>query len=74
MKKYRFDYIRESVEECAANTPKTLEFIEGLPFGILLYPQLNDPYGETIENFEDWYKQRHEYCEKLANEYKNNSQ
>lgn len=69
MKQYRFDYIKESVEEWGPNIPRTLEFIEGLPFGLLQYQQMTDPYGDIVENFEDWYRQRHEYCVKLAEEY-----
>lgn len=65
MKQYRFDYIRESVEEWGGNVPKTVEFIEMLPLGLL-----TDPYGEVVDNFDEWYRQRHEYCVKLAEEYK----
>lgn len=70
MKKYKFDYIKESVEKWAPDVPRTLETIEFLPFGILLFPPYMDPYGEIIEDLNDWYKQRHEYCVKLADEYK----
>lgn len=71
MKQYRFDYIRESVEEWGDNVPKTVEFIEMLPLGLLVfYPRLTDPYGEVVDNFDEWYRQRHEYCVKLAEEYK----
>lgn len=69
MKQYRFDYIKESVEKWTPNIPRTLEFIERLPFGLLQYQQMIDPYGDIVENFEDWHRQRHEYCVKLAEEY-----
>ena len=28
-----------------------------------------DYYGEIVDNFEEWYKQRHDFCVKLAKEY-----
>ena len=72
MKQYRFDYIKDSVDKLEPNIPRTLELIEGLiPFGLLQYQRMTDPYGDIVENFEDWYKQRHEYCIKLVEEYKN---
>lgn len=70
MKRYRFDYIRESVEKWTDNIPKTLEFIEGVPFGLLQYQPMTDTYGEVVDDFKEWYRQRHEYCVKLADEYK----
>ena len=68
MKQYRFDYLRDFVKEWNPDVPRTLEFIEGLPLGVIWYT-FTDPYGEKIEDIEDWRKQRHEYCVKLAEEY-----
>jgi hypothetical protein len=76
MKEYRFDYMREWVEPWHPSVPRTLEQIRGLPFDILLpwitpdeYRPAKDHYGEDIDNFEEWYRQREEYCLKLAKEY-----
>ena len=77
MKEYRFDYMRECVEEWHPSIPRTLEQIKGLPFDILL-PWImfgeedrpaRDHYGEVIEDFAEWCSQREEYCKKLAKEY-----
>ncbi len=76
MKEYRFDYMREWVEQWHPSVPRTLEGIRELPFDILLpwimpdeYRPAKDHYGEEIEDFEEWYRQREEYCKKLAKEY-----
>ena len=76
MKEYRFDYMREQVEKWNPGVPITLERIEFLPFFITLpwitldeYIPPKDYYGEVVEDFHEWYKQRHEYCLKLAKEY-----
>ena len=72
MKRYRFDYIREMVEKWNPDIPRTVERIEMTPWGIFIwsFPQ-TDHYGENIDNFEEWYKQRHDFCVKLAKEYEN---
>ena len=72
MKQYCFDYIKESVDEWINTIPKTVENIEALlPFGLFIYSNpMKDPYGEDIEDFAEWYRQRHEYCTKLVEEYK----
>ena len=76
MKEYRFDYIREQVDNWNPDVPRTLEQIEFLPFYIKLpwimpdeYRPATDYYGDVVEDFDEWYKQRHEYCLKLAKEY-----
>lgn len=76
MKQYRFDYIKEQVEKWNPNIPKTIEQIEFLPFYLTLawimpdeYRPTTDYYGEVVGDFDDWYKQRHDYCLKLAKEY-----
>ena len=82
MKEYRFDYLKEWVEQWQEGWPKTLEAIEGLPFGLLLFPIMDldenggfryiparDHYWESIFDIDEWLRQRHEYCKKLAKEY-----
>lgn len=75
-KKYKFDYIREWVEKWNPDVPRTVERIEMTPWDILFpwfmpgeYLPTKDHYGEIIEDFEEWYKQRHDFCIKLAEEY-----
>jgi len=69
-KTYRFDYIRKWVEKWNPDIPRTVERIEMTPWDIFIWswPQI-DHYGEIIEDFEEWYKQRHDFCIKLAEEY-----
>ena len=79
MKQYKFDYIREWVEKWHPSVPRTLAQIRALPFYYLLpwiipgeeYSPAKDHYGEVIEDFEEWFSQREEYCKKLAKEYEN---
>lgn len=83
MKKYRFDYIKEMVEEWDKRIPKDANTIKTTPFLIVppfigldedgkmsVRPAI-DHYGEYIENLGDWFEQRNKYCEKLAKEYEN---
>lgn len=82
---YKFDYIREMVEKWDESVPKDMNSIYGTPWLILLpltmpetingnfvlkYYPARDYYGEPIYDIEDWIRQRKNYCEKLANEYK----
>lgn len=76
MKQYKFDYIREWVEKWNPDIPRTVEQIEMTPWDILLpwfmpgkYIPAKDHYGEIIKDFEEWHKQRHDFCIKLAEEY-----
>ena len=70
MKQYRLDYIREWVEQWNECIPKTLEAIEMLPFDIFIWSTpFKDHYGDYIEDINEWQRQRHEYCVKLAEEY-----
>jgi len=76
MKQYRFDYIREMVEKWNPKVKKTLNNIESVPLRLTL-PWIMpgeelapiDYYGEIVDNFEEWHKQRHDFCVKLAKEY-----
>ena len=76
MKQYRFDYIKEWVEKWNPDIPRTAERIEMTPWDILPpwfmpweYRPAKDHCGEIIEDFEEWYKQRHDFCVELAEEY-----
>ena len=77
MKQYRFDYIREMVEKWNPKVKKTLNNIESVPLRLTLpwimpgeeYRPATDYYGEIVDNFEEWHKQRHDFCVKLAKEY-----
>lgn len=84
MKQYKFDYIKENVEKWGKDIPRDRETLISTPFGITmphLFPKENnmgfnyyppkDYYGETIEDIDDWMKQRERYCEELEKEYKN---
>lgn len=83
MKEYRFDYIKEMVEQWRDDVPRDVQTIAGLPFYVSL-PWVDfdencklrvipphDYYGEEIEDMQDWLNQRNKYCEKLAKEYEN---
>ena len=77
MKQYRFDYIKENVDKWNPSVPRDVATIESLPFWVSLpwltldeYIPPKDYYGEVVEDFDEWYNQRHEYCVKLAKEYK----
>ena len=73
MKKYCFDFIRESVLSWHMDIlEKGVD--EGMiemstPMGIFVYsfPFL-DPYGEEIEDIDEYKKQREEYVKNLAEE------
>ena len=80
-KKYKFEYIKESVDKFADGVPKDEQTILSLPFDVMppfilyedrkmVYKPAYDHYGETIEDFDDWIKQRTEYCRWLAKQYK----
>lgn len=75
-KRYRFDYIKEIVNNWRPEVPKTFENISFLPFYVSppwimpdCYIPPKDYYGEVVDDIGEWYKQREEYCKKLAEEY-----
>lgn len=79
-KKYRFDYIREDVMKWAPEVRKnvTKQMLYMLPlrviFPFILPEQITPPidyYGEAIDNYGEWSKQREEYIEELYSELKN---
>ena len=76
-KKYKFDYIRENVEGWLPEFKKniTKQMIEITPYGIFVWNDIIkssvlDYYGESIEDFDEWKKQREEYIDSLYNELK----
>lgn len=77
MKEYRFDYMRERVEQWHPSVLRTFSQISALPYDVLLpwimpgeeYIPPRDHYWEVIEDFDEWCRQREEYCKKLAKEY-----
>lgn len=79
-KKYRFDYIREDVMKWAPDVRKnvTKQMLYMLPlkvvFPFILPEQITPPidyYGEVIDNYDEWKRQREEYIENLYKELKN---
>ena len=78
-KKYRFDYIMEDVMKWAPDVRKnvTKQMLLNLPlrvlFPFILPEQITPPidcYGEVIDNYGEWSKQREEYIEELYKELK----
>lgn len=79
-KKYCFDYIREDVMKWTPDVRKnvTKQMLYMLPlrvlFPFILPEQITPPidyYGEVIENYGEWSKQREEYIEELYKQLKN---
>lgn len=75
-KTYRFDYIKEIVEQWRPWIPKTYENINFLPFYVSTpwimpdcYIPPKDYYGEVVEDIGEWYEQRCEYIKNLVKEY-----
>ena len=80
-KKYRFDYIKEDVMKWAPEVKKTMtkQMIYMLPLRVNLpfimpdrYIPAMDYYGEVIDNYDEWKRQREEYIDNLYNELKEN--
>jgi hypothetical protein len=78
-KKYCFDYIREDVMKWAPDVRKnvTKQMLYMLPYRISLpfiMPDriipATDYYGEVIDNYDEWHKQREEYIEDLYKQLK----
>lgn len=80
-KKYCFDYIKEDVMKWAPEVRKTMtkQMIYMLPLRVNLpfimpdriIPAM-DYYGEVIDNYDEWKKQREKYIDNLYNELKGN--
>lgn len=78
-KKYCFDYMREDAMKWAPEVRKniTKQMIYMLPYGISfpfimpdrIIPAM-DYYGEVIDDYDEWHRQREEYIEKLYKELK----
>ena len=77
-KKYRFDNIRHDVMNWSPEVRKTMtkQMIYMLPDGLFYWSDLikgliiKDYFGEVIDDYEDWHKQREEYIDNLYNELK----
>ena len=76
-KEYCFDYIKENINRWSPDVKKniTKDMIGLTPYGIFVWNDITrslilDWYGEPIEDFEDWKRQREEYIDKLYNELK----
>ena len=77
-KKYRFDNIRYDVMNWSPEVRKTMtkQMIYMLPDGLFYWSDLikgliiKDYFGEVIDDYQDWKKQREEYIDKLYNELK----
>lgn len=61
---YKFDYLKEWVNEWNDKTHVTRNQLGMLPLGINILTH-QDYYKEIIENVEDWNKQREEYLDRL---------
>ena len=79
-KKYCFDYIKEDVMKWAPDVRKnvTKQMIYMLPlrvqFPFISPEQITPPidyYGEVIDNYDEWKRQREEYIEELYKQLKN---
>jgi len=81
-KKYKFDYIKQMADKWAKDVKKDKWTLLMTPYGIrlpftgtkngdLVIIPATDFYGEPITDMKDWLKQREEYCEELAEQYKN---
>lgn len=79
-KKYCFDYIKEDVMKWAPDVRKnvTKQMIYMLPlrvqFPFISPEQITPPidyYGEVIDNYDEWNRQREEYIEELYKQLKN---
>ena len=76
-KRYCFDYIKEDVMKWAPEVRKTMtkQMIYMLPLRVNLpfimpdrYIPAMDYYGEVIDNYDEWKRQREEYIDNLYNE------
>lgn len=72
MKQYKFEYLKEMVDEWADKTHVTRQQLNILPWRISLqywdfekYIPSKDCYGEIVEDIDEWIKQRDEYLDKL---------
>lgn len=77
--KYRFDNIRHTVMNWNPELRKTMtkQMIYMIPYGLFYWSDLEkglimkDYFGEVIDDYEDWEKQREEYIEELYKQLKN---
>ena len=79
-KKYCFDYIKEDVMKWAPDVRKnvTKQMLYFLPLRVM-FPFISpeqitppiDYYGEVIDDYDEWKRQREEYIEELYKQLKN---
>ena len=81
IKRYCFDYIKEDVMKWSPDVRKnvTKQMLYMLPlrviFPFIMPDRITPPmdyYGEVIDNYGEWSKQREEYIDNLYNELKEN--
>lgn len=78
-KKYRFDNIRFDVMNWSPEVRKTMtkQMIYRLPHGVTYWSDfekgiiMRDYFGDVIDNYAEWNRQREEYIENLYKELKN---
>lgn len=78
-KKYRFDNIRYGVMNWSTETRKTMtkQMIYMLPDGLFYWSDpekgliIRDYFGDVIDDYNEWKRQREEYIESLYKELKN---
>lgn len=77
-KKYCFDYIKEDVMKWAPDARKnvTKQMMYMIPCGLFYWSDLEkgliikDYYGEVIDDYDEWSKEREEYIDSLYNNLK----
>lgn len=78
-KKYRFDYIKADVMRWAPEVRKnmTKQMIYMLPYGLTYWSDfekgiiIRDYFGDVIDDYDEWERQREEYIEDLYKQLKN---
>ena len=67
---YRFDFMEDSVERWQCEHI-TRDMIGQLPYGLNIWtiPPI-DPYGNVVDDFDEWHQQREEYIDYLYKKYK----
>ena len=77
-KKYRFDNIRHDVMNWSPEVRKTMtkQMIYMIPYGLFYWSDLEkgliikDYFGEVIDDYDEWKRQREEYIEELYKQLK----
>lgn len=77
-KKYRFDNIRYDVMNWSPEVRKTMtkQMLYNLPYGLTYWSDfekgmiIRDYFGDVIDDYDEWSRQREEYIEQLYKELK----